>query len=94
MEQTIQRNSSPVRELEPNACGASLIQETAQRRESLLLDAALDEYQYSVVVGDYTLKITGSNLELVQSAKLVLDEFFANVSSNNRQRTASSRYFR
>lgn len=93
IEQTIQRNASPVRQLEPSDTGAFGGQETTQRRESLLLGAASEEYpqyHHSVVVGDQTLKITGTNLDLVQAAKLVLDEFFASAAPFNRPRTTSS----
>ena len=93
IEQTIQRNASPVRQLESNATGVSGGQEAAQRHESLFLDAASEDYpqyHHSVVVGDQTLKISGMNLDLVQAAKLVLDEFFANAASSDRPRTASS----
>uniref|UniRef100_A0A1B6CC99 K Homology domain-containing protein n=1 Tax=Clastoptera arizonana TaxID=38151 RepID=A0A1B6CC99_9HEMI len=37
-------------------------------------DANINEYKYTVTVGNNTLKITGDNLELVRSAKLILDE--------------------
>ncbi|XP_049830802.1 eukaryotic translation initiation factor 4E-binding protein Mextli isoform X3 [Schistocerca gregaria] len=38
-------------------------------------DATL-EYKYTVTVDDHTIKITGANLDLVLTAKLILDEFF------------------
>ncbi|XP_067001589.1 eukaryotic translation initiation factor 4E-binding protein Mextli isoform X2 [Anabrus simplex] len=40
-------------------------------------DASLGEYKYTVTVGNESLKITGLNLDLVRTAKLVLDEYFA-----------------
>ncbi|XP_047000774.1 eukaryotic translation initiation factor 4E-binding protein Mextli-like [Schistocerca americana] len=38
-------------------------------------DATL-EYKYTVTVDDHTMKIAGANLDLVLTAKLILDEFF------------------
>ncbi|XP_075212443.1 eukaryotic translation initiation factor mextil isoform X3 [Lycorma delicatula] len=40
-------------------------------------DASIGEYKYSVTVGNDTIKITGTNHDLVRTAKLVLDEHFA-----------------
>ncbi|XP_039764803.1 eukaryotic translation initiation factor 4E-binding protein Mextli isoform X4 [Pararge aegeria] len=39
-------------------------------------DAALGEYKYTVTFGEHSIKITGNNLDLVKTAKLVLDEYF------------------
>ncbi|XP_061707498.1 eukaryotic translation initiation factor 4E-binding protein Mextli isoform X4 [Cydia pomonella] len=39
-------------------------------------DAALGEYKYTVTFGQHSIKITGQNLDLVKTAKLVLDEYF------------------
>ncbi|XP_063216067.1 eukaryotic translation initiation factor 4E-binding protein Mextli isoform X2 [Bacillus rossius redtenbacheri] len=39
-------------------------------------DASIGEYKYTVTVGSDTLKITGTNLELVKAAKLLLDDHF------------------
>ncbi|XP_017786109.1 PREDICTED: eukaryotic translation initiation factor 4E-binding protein Mextli isoform X2 [Nicrophorus vespilloides] len=40
-------------------------------------DASLGEYKYTVVTGGHTIKITGDNLDLVRTSKLVLDEYFS-----------------
>jgi hypothetical protein len=40
-------------------------------------DANIGEYKYSVVTGGYTIKITGDNLDLVRTSKLVLEEYFS-----------------
>ncbi|EEB17349.1 conserved hypothetical protein [Pediculus humanus corporis] len=40
-------------------------------------DATIGEYKYTVTIGDDTLKITGTNPDLVTIAKLVLDEYFS-----------------
>ncbi|XP_037976886.1 eukaryotic translation initiation factor 4E-binding protein Mextli isoform X9 [Plutella xylostella] len=42
-------------------------------------DAALGEYKYTVTFGQHSVKITGTNLDLVKTAKLVLDEYFESV---------------
>ncbi|XP_045536977.1 eukaryotic translation initiation factor 4E-binding protein Mextli isoform X2 [Papilio machaon] len=39
-------------------------------------DAALGEYKHTVTFGQHSIKITGNNLDLVKTAKLVLDEYF------------------
>ncbi|KAK7078067.1 hypothetical protein SK128_021783 [Halocaridina rubra] len=39
-------------------------------------DDPIGEYRYTVTRGSDALKITGNNLQLVRTAKLVLDEFF------------------
>ncbi|XP_056629929.1 eukaryotic translation initiation factor 4E-binding protein Mextli isoform X2 [Diorhabda carinulata] len=40
-------------------------------------DANLGEYKYTVIVNGCTIKITGDNLDLVRTSKLVLDEYFS-----------------
>ncbi|XP_015608856.1 eukaryotic translation initiation factor 4E-binding protein Mextli isoform X4 [Cephus cinctus] len=57
-------------------------QHTSRFRSTLLHsfstnDASIGEYKYTVTVGNHSLKITGCNLDLVRTAKLVLDEYFA-----------------
>nr|XP_027222492.1 eukaryotic translation initiation factor 4E-binding protein Mextli-like [Penaeus vannamei] len=39
-------------------------------------DEPIGEYRYTVTHGSDALRITGNNLHLVRTAKLVLDEFF------------------
>ncbi|XP_039280916.1 eukaryotic translation initiation factor 4E-binding protein Mextli isoform X11 [Nilaparvata lugens] len=46
-------------------------------------DASIGEYKYSVTVGNDTIKITGTNHELVRNAKLVLDEYFSRENFQN-----------
>lgn len=41
-------------------------------------DASIGEYKYTVNVGNRSVKITGDSLELVRTAKFVLDDYFAN----------------
>ncbi|XP_076632676.1 eukaryotic translation initiation factor mextil isoform X2 [Colletes latitarsis] len=45
-------------------------------------DASIGEYKYTVTVGNQSLKITGCNLDLVRTAKLVLDEYFLGDTEN------------
>ncbi|KAK4001901.1 hypothetical protein OUZ56_003768 [Daphnia magna] len=94
IEQTIQRNASPVPQLDPIACtqSSSSNQECVSSRDTLkqsLMDTALEDYQHSVVVGEHCIKITGQSLDLVQTAKLVLDEYFAGL-AGKRQRNFSA----
>ncbi|RZF33982.1 hypothetical protein LSTR_LSTR006898 [Laodelphax striatellus] len=46
-------------------------------------DASIGEYKYSVTVGNDTIKITGTNHDLVRNAKLVLDEHFSRENYQN-----------
>ncbi|XP_044013334.1 eukaryotic translation initiation factor 4E-binding protein Mextli isoform X11 [Aphidius gifuensis] len=39
-------------------------------------DASIGEYKYTVTIGNQSLKITGANLDLVRTAKLVLEDHF------------------
>ncbi|XP_014204232.1 eukaryotic translation initiation factor 4E-binding protein Mextli isoform X2 [Copidosoma floridanum] len=45
-------------------------------------DASIGEYKYTVTVGPHAIKITGSNLDIVRAAKLVLDEYFSEESEH------------
>ncbi|KAL6423922.1 hypothetical protein ACFW04_009696 [Cataglyphis niger] len=63
------------------------LQHNTRLRSSLLHsfstnDASIGEYKYTVTVGNQSLKITGCNLDLVRTAKLVLDEHFLGDSEN------------
>nr|CAH7762594.1 unnamed protein product [Callosobruchus chinensis] len=40
-------------------------------------DAAIGEYKYTVIANGCMIKITGDNLDLVRTSKLVLDEYFS-----------------
>lgn len=40
-------------------------------------DANIGEYKYTVITNGHTIKITGDNLDLVRTSKLVLDEYFS-----------------
>ncbi|XP_012230384.1 eukaryotic translation initiation factor 4E-binding protein Mextli isoform X2 [Linepithema humile] len=70
-------------------------QHNSRLRSSLLHsfstnDASIGEYKYTVTVGNQSLKITGCNLDLVRTAKLVLDEHFLGDSENH---TSGIEYF-
>lgn len=71
IEQTIQRNASPVRQVESNVSAqlVSNVQDVAVVREprtQTLLDSGLEDFQHTVVVGNHFIKVTGQNLDLVQ----------------------------
>ena len=71
MEDTIRRNQSPL----PDFMGDSDQQPIMES-----IPNAPSEYKFSVKVGEDTVKISSSNLQLVKNAKIVLDEYFC---SNN-----------
>lgn len=103
IEQTIQRNASPVRSadcgpgvdmphlmsLKEEESSAYMMQQSG-RQSVNAMDPVLGDFQYTVTVGEESIKITGKNLALVQAAKLALDDHFAalagdrNVSSSSR----------
>lgn len=80
IEETIRRNQSPVRSENSGEDGSVGETEEDSRRNTLVNDrnscVAIGEYKYTVNVGEESIKITGSCLNLVRTAKLVLDEYF------------------
>ncbi|KOB78991.1 MIF4G domain-containing protein B [Operophtera brumata] len=56
-------------------------------------DAALGEYKYTVTFGQHSIKITGPNLDLVKTAKLVLDEYFESASGLEAMGAGSGDFF-
>ncbi|XP_023322482.1 eukaryotic translation initiation factor 4E-binding protein Mextli isoform X2 [Eurytemora carolleeae] len=86
IEDTIRRNQSPGRE-----DGAESPQDISpsddSRRNTLTAEqrdrnsVSITEYKYTVNIGDNHIKITGGSLDLVRTAKLVLDEYFSLSSS-------------
>ncbi|KAJ0182014.1 hypothetical protein K1T71_002736 [Dendrolimus kikuchii] len=56
-------------------------------------DAALGEYKYTVTFGQHSIKITGNNLELVKTAKLVLDEYFESAGALEAMGLGSGDFF-
>lgn len=56
-------------------------------------DAALGEYKYTVTFGQNSIKITGQNLDLVKTAKLVLDEYFESAGALEAMALGSGDFF-
>ncbi|VVC99859.1 unnamed protein product [Leptidea sinapis] len=56
-------------------------------------DAALGEYKYTVMFGQHSIKITGNNLDLVKTAKLVLDEYFESAGALEAMGAGSGDFF-
>uniref|UniRef100_A0A2A4JQK1 K Homology domain-containing protein n=2 Tax=Heliothis virescens TaxID=7102 RepID=A0A2A4JQK1_HELVI len=56
-------------------------------------DAALGEYKYTVTFGQHSIKITGHNLDLVKTAKLVLDEYFESAGALEAMGAGSGDFF-
>lgn len=73
-------------------------QQTSHLRSTLLHslstnDASIGEYKHTVNVGNHSLKITGCNLNLVRTAKLVLDEHFSRYTGDFDQFSSGIEYF-
>ena len=88
IEETIRRNQSPIPRDDimgsPQEISSSLGPgpDTADSRRNTLIApdrecVALDEYKYTVNVGEECIRITGASLDLVRTAKLVLEEYFS-----------------
>ncbi|GAB6020312.1 hypothetical protein CHUAL_003026 [Chamberlinius hualienensis] len=89
IEDTIVRNTSPIRDrsnpLQTSESSSNINRKlacSADNRPSLLHsmsmnDATLGEYQYTVTVGQDLIKLAGSRLDVIRTAKLVLEEYFA-----------------
>ncbi|XP_022834676.1 eukaryotic translation initiation factor 4E-binding protein Mextli isoform X9 [Spodoptera litura] len=56
-------------------------------------DAALGEYKYTVTFGQHSIRITGLNLDLVKTAKLVLDEYFESAGALEAMGAGSGDFF-
>jgi len=97
IEDTIRRNQSPGREegiesphdtLTPDDSRRNTL--TADQRDSNSVSIA--EYKYTVNVADSHIKITGSSLDLVRTAKLVLDEYFSLAATTATPLTADTQF--
>jgi len=84
IEETIRRNQSPIPrdEVMPSPQEISSSLDTADSRRNTLIapdreGASIDEYKYTVNVGEECIRITGASLDLVRTAKLVLEEYFS-----------------
>lgn len=95
IEQTILRNASPVRSCEPTLKTSTSENndfdlECSQNYNISLIDPTLDEYQYTVTVGNHSIKITGQDFKFVQKAKLILDEYMGDASTLSRALSSCS----
>jgi len=81
IEDTIRRNQSPVpRDERADSPQESLCSaESDSKRNTLVAEreVPIHEYKYTVNVGEECIRITGASLDLVRTAKLVLDEYFS-----------------
>jgi len=82
IEDTIRRNQSPLpreeieEEVESLCAGQDL---NDSKRNTLVAEREVPfhDYKYTVNVGEDCIRVTGANLDLVRTAKLVLDEYFS-----------------
>lgn len=81
MEETIRRNQSPLPD--------TFVESTGPNNQFIPVEVPSvnnnNEYRFSVKVGGETLKISSSKLELVKTAKIVLEEHFAKSNASNQQ---------
>jgi len=81
IEDTIRRNQSPVprdeREDSPHESLGSAGSDSKRNTLVAEREAPIHEYKYTVNVGEECIRITGASLDLVRTAKLVLDEYFS-----------------
>merc|ERR1719225_260628 len=82
IEDTIRRNQSPlpreeIEEEVESLCAAQDL--NVSKRNTLLAEREVPfhDYKYTVNVGEDCIRVTGANLDLVRTAKLVLDEYFS-----------------
>ena len=73
MEDTIHQNQSPDRESHFNKESANEASVGSSWRTSV---SGENEYKFSVKVGDDILRISSTNLQLVKSAKILLEEHY------------------
>lgn len=82
IEDTIRRNQSPLprEEVEEEVESLCALQEMNDSKRNTLVaerEVPLHDYKYTVNVGDECIRVTGASLDLVRTAKLVLDEYFS-----------------
>ena len=81
IEDTIRRNQSPVPRDEctdsPQDSLGSIDSDSKRNTLVAKREAPIHEYKYTVNVGEECIRITGASLDLVRTAKLVLDEYFS-----------------
>merc|ERR1712180_246020 len=82
IEDTIRRNQSPlpreeVEEEVENICSGYDMNDSKRNTLVAEREVPIHEYKYTVNVGEECIRVTGANLDLVRTAKLVLDEYFS-----------------
>jgi len=82
IEDTIRRNQSPLprEEIEEEVESLCAAQELSDSKRNTLVaerEVPFHDYKYTVNVGEDCIRVTGANLDLVRTAKLVLDEYFS-----------------
>lgn len=82
IEDTIRRNQSPlpreeVEEEVENICSGYDINESKRNTLVAEREVPIHEYKYTVNVGEECIRVTGASLDLIRTAKLVLDEYFS-----------------
>jgi len=82
IEDTIRRNQSPlpreeVEEEVENICSGHEVNDSKRNTLVAEREVPIHEYKYTVNVGEECIRVTGASLDLVRTAKLVLDEYFS-----------------
>jgi len=82
IEDTIRRNQSPlpreeIEEEVENLCAAQELSDSKRNTLVAEREVPFHDYKYTVNVGEDCIRVTGANLDLVRTAKLVLDEYFS-----------------
>lgn len=88
IEDTIRRNQSPLprEEVEDEVESlCSAIEMNDNKRNTLVAEreVPIHDYKYTVNVGEECIRVTGASLDLVRTAKLVLDEYFSLTAEGN-----------
>ncbi|XP_043225360.1 eukaryotic translation initiation factor 4E-binding protein Mextli-like isoform X3 [Amphibalanus amphitrite] len=88
IEEVIRRNASPARDERGSTYSLTAGESTGSlnsansdenggpRKNGSNDFGSLGEFKYTVFVGEHTIKLTGKNVDIVNTAKLVLDEYF------------------
>merc|ERR1711962_671131 len=82
IEDTIRRNQSPlpreeIEEEVESLCAAQDLNDSKRNTLVAEREVPFHDYKYTVNVGEDCIRVTGANLDLVRTAKLVLDEYFS-----------------
>merc|ERR1719158_591317 len=87
IEDTIRRNQSPlpreeVEEEVENICSGYDMNDSKRNTLVAEREVPIHEYKYTVNVGEECIRVTGASLDLIRTAKLVLDEYFSLTAEN------------